>query len=36
MATYLLVSKDKNILYVGTKNGNIYIWQLPSGILLKK
>ena len=36
MITFMTVSKDKNILFAGSQNGNLYIWELPTGILVRK
>jgi WD40 repeat protein len=36
MITCLQISTDKNILFGGSNTGNLYIWELPSGILIRK
>lgn len=36
MITFMKVSKDKNILFAGSHNGNLYIWEIPTGILIRK
>lgn len=30
------MSKDKNVLFAGSANGSLYVWEMPSGILIKK
>lgn len=32
----MTISNAGNILFAGSSNGVLYIWDLPSGILLKK
>jgi WD40 repeat protein len=36
MITYLLVSRDGTVLFAGSHAGNLYVWELPTGILIKK
>jgi len=36
MITFMSVSKDKNILFAGSQNGNLFIWELPTRILIRK
>lgn len=30
------LSQNKNILFGGSQNGNLFIWELPTGILIRK
>jgi WD40 repeat protein len=32
----LQLSQNKNILFGGSQNGNLFIWELPTGILIRK
>jgi WD40 repeat protein len=32
----MTVSNQGNILFAGSSNGVLYVWDLPSGILLRK
>ena len=36
MVAFMTLSNDKNVLFAGSQNGNLYIWELPTGILIRK